>query len=138
MCDPKAIRRQKIVEQVFKALQFKGSFNVFAIVKHVSSSILYSFLFREAVFDTLVEEVTEPGEGEPLRHLDVAGLASDLFNLGAKPDTLFRNRSALYEISSILERSVAKKLKKQANEKAIASGRCDAIQGSKNRDYRNY
>jgi len=77
-----------------------------------------------------VEEVTDPDESEPLRHLDVAALASDLFNLGAKPDTLFRNRSTLYELSSILERSTAKKLKRQLakGEKAAEGAESGAMQ----------
>ncbi len=71
-------------------------------------------LRREALFDTLVEEVTSPAEGEPLRHLDVQALASDLFGAGAKTETLYRNRTALYEVSGALERAASRRQKKLA------------------------
>ena len=77
---------------------------------------------REAVFDELIQEVAEPEEGEPLRHLDIMGFASDLFEVGAKPETLFRNRSVLYEISNALELAAAKRLKKQRQQQGMASG----------------
>ena len=76
------------------------------------------------MFDALLEELQGPEEGEPLRHLDVLPFAADLFALGAKSETLFRNRSALYEISNGLERFAGKKLKKAAREAAGDAGVC--------------
>ena len=62
-----------------------------------------------------------------MRHLDTAGFASELFELGAKPETLFRNRSVLYEISHALELAVAKRLKKQRQQQGLASGMVQVV-----------
>ena len=83
---------------------------------------LHSSFLREAVFDELVSEVQSPEEGEPLQHLDVQELASDLFGLGAKPETLFRNRTTLYEVSSALERAAAKRQKALAKANGTWAG----------------
>ena len=95
---------------------------------HLWNTFKPSCLLREALFDELVQEVAEPEEGEPLRHLDAPAFAADLFELGAKPETLYRNRSTLYEISSALEQAHQrrqKKLKRQLE--GDIPGRVNAI-----------
>ncbi|GAX73957.1 hypothetical protein CEUSTIGMA_g1407.t1 [Chlamydomonas eustigma] len=74
---------------------------------------------REAVFDTLLTELLSKEPDNPLQHLDIQELASDLFDRGAKEATLFRNRTALYEISNALEGALKRRLKLAA--KAAAS-----------------
>ena len=71
-------------------------------------------LCREGVFDPLLQELRAPDDVQLLRHLDVQGLAADLFGMGALPATRSKNREALYALSAALERSQAKRMKKEA------------------------
>ncbi len=94
---------------------------------------------RSALFEPLVEQLARPSargaDGEEavdhLRHLDAAALAADLFAMGAKPETLYRNRTALYELSAALERAAAKRQRRLDNKAGgSASGRGEQPVGS--------
>lgn len=70
---------------------------------------------RESVFDLVLEQMHEPSEGQPLRHLDSAQLAQTLFNLGAQADVLARNRGELYGLSEALEAAARKRARREGS-----------------------
>jgi hypothetical protein len=73
------------------------------------------------MFDPLLEEIQQPEEGGPLRHLDVQQLARSMFSQGALPETPARNRAVLYALSEGLERALARRLRKEGKGKGLAS-----------------
>lgn len=94
---------------------------------------------REGVWDALMDDLLAEAEGTVddgddddggaassssrgyLALLDVPQLAATLFDMGAQPGTLARNRKALYDLSAALEKAHRKR-QKRAEEQAAAVG----------------
>lgn len=80
---------------------------------------------RESVFDALIEEIQSPSEGMPLRNLAVDTLASELFDLGAQPETRAKNRAALYALSEQLEKAQRKRAKTEKAQAEAAAAKAE-------------
>eukprot|EP00798_Chlamydomonas_sp_ICE-L_P021514 gene21514-28497_t len=69
---------------------------------------------REGVFDELLEELRNPSEGEPLKNMDIQGLATMIFDTGARPSTSTKNRTVLYALSELAEKAKKKRMRMEA------------------------
>ncbi|GIL67023.1 hypothetical protein Vafri_20412 [Volvox africanus] len=82
----------------------------------------------DSVFDTLLSELASPtDDSHYLQKLDVAGLAAQLFDKAAAPNTRGRNRRALHELSRALEKLQRKRQRVDEGAQAGPSSQTELI-----------
>lgn len=77
---------------------------------------------RDSVFEPLLEAIRNPSEEDSkyLGNLDTQQLANIVFEAGAAPDLLAKNRQVLYELSNDLEKAQRKRQKREMEMEAQA------------------
>ncbi|GIM10240.1 hypothetical protein Vretimale_13972 [Volvox reticuliferus] len=82
----------------------------------------------EGLFDTLLSELASPtDDSHYLQKLDVAGLAAQLFDKAAAPNTRGRNRQVLHDLSRALEKLQRKRQRVDEGAQAGPSSRSEPI-----------